>query len=222
MLGRVLYGTTLVAALVLSNSGWSEAQALAQTCPSIATSYDFANATATFAADVQNWEAQSFELGSSIELAKVTLSISNVGATGDNMIVQIRTGGPAVTDPPGSTVLATSMVNDPSSSQHLVDFTFPAGTTLSANTPYYIVVTSDGANTAGYDLFVDASAPTYTPGQAFDSTNGSSWSSRADVDFAFEVWAACVKAPAPVLSTPMLVVVGMTLGLLGVLRITAQ
>ncbi|MBI3786403.1 MAG: hypothetical protein HY270_23695 [Deltaproteobacteria bacterium] len=220
MSGRILYRITCVAALVIGSAGWGAPHALGQSCSSVVTSYDFSNGTATYAADVQNWSAQSFELTAGILLGKITLLISNVGATGDTMMVQIRTGGPSVTDPPGSTVIATSTISDANASAHLVDFTFP-GTPLSANTPYYIVVTSDGANTAGYDLFVDASSPTFTPGQSFSGTNGVSWSSRSEVDLAFELRAVC-QNPAPVLSAPMLLAVGMTLGILGLLFIRAR
>lgn len=220
MSGRILYGITFVAGLVIGSSGWSAPRALAQSCSSIVTSYDFSNGEATYAADVQNWSAQSFELTSAIRLGKITLSISNVGATGDTMIVQIRTGGPSVTTPPGSSVIATSTVSDASASEHLVDFTFP-GTPLSANTPYYIVVTSDGANTAGYDLFVDASSPTFATGQSFSGTDGVSWTSRPDVDLVFELRPAC-QSSAPALSAPMLVAVGVTLGIFGFLRVSAR
>ncbi len=150
-------------------------------CQSLATSYgSLAVADAGYFLDASNFAAQSFQVAATIELAKVTLPISNQGpSTADTITVQIRTGGPAATNPPGATVLTSVTLNDPMAAYHSIDFNFPPGTMLTAGTAYYIVATGNGGATQGYGWAVDSTSPTYASGQSFTSSNGTMWTSRA-------------------------------------------
>jgi hypothetical protein len=172
-------------------------------CQSLATGYGvLADADGGVFLDTANFAAQSFQVASAIELAKVTIPISNQGGTIDTVTVQIRTGGPAATNPPGATVLASVTLNYPSPAYSSIDFNFPPGTMLAAATPYYVVATGNSAvPTQGYAWAVDSTSPTYGSGQAFLSVNGSSWTARPDVDAIFEVWAVETCTPTPT-STP--------------------
>ncbi len=167
-------------------------------CQSLATSYgSLAVADSGYFLDASNFAAQSFQVATTIELAKVTLPISNQGPTADTITVQIRTGGPAATNPPGATVLTSVTLSDPTAAYHSIDFNFPPGTMLTAGTPYYIVATGNGGSTQGYAWAVDSTSPTYASGQSFTSSNGTTWTTRADVDAIFEVWAVETCTPTP-------------------------
>ena len=187
---------TLIFGLLLGNWGLHDAHATL-VCASIATAYDDTSQHDTnLFVDSQFYAAQSFQLASSIEITKVTLWIQNLNPTGDTMTVEIRTGGPAVTDPPGTTVLTTATIADAIVGYHFADFFFPPGTMLSAGTPYYIVANGNFANPSGYVWGGDSSAPTYADGEAFVSPNaGSSWELNPAIDQLFEVWARCTPTP---------------------------
>lgn len=168
-------------------------------CPLVAAAYNNAsNRDDFYHGDTTAYAAQSFTVSQTIELTTVTLLISNFDGTADDITVEIRTGGPTVTDPPGATVLASVSLNDTNGTFHFADFNFPPGTILTAGTPYYIVVTSNGSLVNGYGWGVDKSTPTYAGGISFSlSLFSGSWFSRPDVDTIFAVSGLAACSPPP-------------------------
>lgn len=137
------------------------------------------------------WDAQTFKPTTSHTIKTVKLYLQRYGTVSGNVVVSIRattSGLPSGSDLCSGSV-AASGISD--SGIAWVTFDLGAGTLLTANTTYAIVMAATGGD--GFLNYImwgcDNTSPTYANGSLVASTNsGSSWSAITTCDMYFEEW----------------------------------
>lgn len=126
-----------------------------------------------------------------IDSCKFYLKTSGTPATNIRAYLFAHTGTFGSTGTPTGTALASSVLVPGSSlplSYGLVSFTFSGSqrVTLSANTPYFIVIKNEDDD--GTEVSVAKSDSSVVPGNATDTADGIVWVPRSDTDVIFYVY----------------------------------